>query len=574
MMTGSDTQSYETRLIANRYQLKKLIGKGGMGRVYQAADTLLGGVSIAVKFLSQSALDEKMQQSFAREARICALLGNNSIHIVRVMDYGIHASEEPYYVMEYLQGQSLKQLLDVRPLLLSEFILLTRQICIGLQCAHNGIELDGKTYPVIHRDIKPANIFVFPDPSLGQFAKILDFGIAKFFSEHTCMTQTNSYIGTLAYSSPEQIEGGDLDVRSDIYSLGVMMFEMLTGKLPWQLTTASFGGWYKAHHYQAPRTFAAVNANLKLPKAVEDLVMSCLAKSANDRPATMSEILKILDSLQQSADVTTWSQQSLSAFPTNGSKEKTRETKDQPRETVQQNTNSTTSDTLRNYQLTGSSSNLSTVVEEACWKRVWPQDKPISPIVFPNYIYSKQETVPSLWVMLPKSEVKKHLNSFCYNQFLFSISPHPMLLWVTAIYNTQHGFKWLPCYLDLKSSKGQDVTGLLEKAGYYPLLFFSLEKPNSCVLVRSVRIPSSQRTLLKDWADASQSATPTAPATMSKSLLKVEYEKIKPAISLKLESAVKTPLDATSTGSLNLDLETEITSWETQSTMKTLEWLE
>jgi serine/threonine-protein kinase len=126
----------------------------------------------------------------------------------------------------------------------------------------------------------------------------------------------------------------------------------------------------------------------------------------------------------------------------------------------------------------------------------------------------------------------------------------------------------------LKSSKGQDVTGLLEKAGYYPLLFFSLENPNSCVLVRSVRIPSSQRKLLKDWADASHSATPTAPATMSKSLLKVEYEKIKPAISQKLESAVKMPLNATSTVSLNLGLETEITSWETQSTMKTLEWLE
>ena len=142
------------RLLGNRYQLQELIGFGAMGRVYRAKDTLLGGVPVAVKFLTLSMQNERMrwQERFEREAKTCALLGQKSIHIVRVMDYGV---DEIYYVMEYLQGQTLGQIIRKKHLSLPRFLRIAKQIGLGLQCAHDGIPVDGKICPIIHRDIKP-----------------------------------------------------------------------------------------------------------------------------------------------------------------------------------------------------------------------------------------------------------------------------------------------------------------------------------------------------------------------------------------------------------------------------------
>ncbi len=175
---------------------------------------------------------------------------------------------------------------------------MARQICLGLQCAHQGIFVNGELCPIIHRDIKPSNILVIPDPSFGELVKILDFGIAKLI-QSSDSAKTNCYLGTLTYSSPEQMEGQELDNRSDIYSLGVIMFEMLTGKIPLQANTESFGGWYKAHHFQPPRSFASVDPRLEVPEELENLVMKCLAKAPSDRFQNISEILQTLASLEQ-----------------------------------------------------------------------------------------------------------------------------------------------------------------------------------------------------------------------------------------------------------------------------------
>ncbi len=287
------------RLLSKRYQLQELIGTGAMGRVYRAKDILLGGVPVAVKFLALSIQNEKMrlQERFEREAKTCALLGQKSIHIVRVMDYGVDDKNTPFYVMEYLQGQSLSNIIRLQNLPVPRFLSMVRQICLGLQCAHDGIPVDGTIYPIIHRDIKPSNMLVIQDPSFGELVKVLDFGIAKLLQ--TDANVTSYYLGTLAYSSPEQMEGKELDNRSDIYSLGVMMFEMLTGTMPLVPTTSSFGAWYKAHRYQEPTSFAEAAPNLQIPKQVEDLVMSCLAKSASDRPQNISEILTTLVSIEK-----------------------------------------------------------------------------------------------------------------------------------------------------------------------------------------------------------------------------------------------------------------------------------
>lgn len=545
----------QKEIINNRYELKELIGKGGMGSVYQAKDNLLGGVPVAVKFLSQSTMDQEMRESFANEARLCAALGNNSIHIVRVIDYGIYQENAPYYVMEYLPGQSLKKLLEIHPFNLSEFILITRQICLGLQVAHQGINIQGKNYPVIHRDIKPANIFVSPDPSLGQLVKILDFGIAKFFSDHTCMTQTNTYIGTLAYSSPEQIEGANLDIRSDIYSLGVMMYEMITGKFPWNLTIPSFGAWYKAHVYEEPRLFSAVNTNLNCPKILENLIMNCLAKKPENRPSNVQEILDILALLQESLFQTYASQNNQENFGTK--KENNIEN------TNQQNTTNKESKTF-----TIPKHNLSPEEEQLCYSQTWSKQMPIAQIVVPNFIKNHQDFLPSLWVMLEKNTIKNHTSSITYNQFFFSPSPSPMILWITVIYNQKDGAKFFPCYLDLSQIPVQKMVSLLIDKGYYGLLFFSLESSHNCVNTRKIMISKKQKELLKNWLLESQFMAKPMRADISKKLLKNEYIKIKDSVLKKLELSLKSGQVINN----NLD-NTNLNFQKNTQNGKTFEWL-
>ncbi|WP_298617253.1 serine/threonine-protein kinase, partial [uncultured Thermosynechococcus sp.] len=287
------------QVLMNRYQLTELIGKGSMGRVYRAEDILLGGVPVAVKFLSQTLLNDRMKTRFAQEARAGALLGQKSMHVVRVLDYGMNNEEIPFYVMEFLQGENLSDLLLEEPLPLSRFLRIARHICLGLQVAHEGIVIEGQKCPIIHRDIKPSNVLVIQDNTLGELAKVLDFGIAKFLGDVPEKGQTSSFMGTLAYCSPEQIEGRELDHRSDIYSLGITMYELLTGKMPIQAETHSIGSWFKAHHFQKPVPFSVASPELRLPPALEELIMACMAKSPADRPQSMAEIIQVLTALEE-----------------------------------------------------------------------------------------------------------------------------------------------------------------------------------------------------------------------------------------------------------------------------------
>ncbi|HEY9887446.1 MAG TPA: serine/threonine-protein kinase, partial [Candidatus Obscuribacterales bacterium] len=283
------------RKLANRYELIELIGQGAMGKVYRAEDTLLGGVIVAVKFLSQTLLNDKMRDRFVQEATTCAQLGQKSIHVVRVTDYGVSEDGIPFYVMEYLEGESLSILIGQKALPIPRFLGITRQVCLGLKSAHEGIRIRGYDRPIsiIHRDIKPSNILVTQDPTLGELAKILDFGIAKLMQADS--EQTSSFMGTLAYASPEQMEGKELDNRSDIYSLGILMYQMLTGQLPLRASSHTFGGWYKVHHTEAPQPITAIDPYTKVPKLLESLVMSCLEKQPENRPQTINEILQAID---------------------------------------------------------------------------------------------------------------------------------------------------------------------------------------------------------------------------------------------------------------------------------------
>lgn len=504
------------RLLSNRYQLLELVGEGAMGRVYRAEDTLLGGVTVAVKFLSQTLLNESMRERFEREATISALLGEKSIHVVRVKDYGVDELNVPYYVMEFLSGKSLNDLIRYQPLSLKQFIIYTRHVCLGLESAHQGITFNGELCRIIHRDIKPSNITVIKDLTLGEIAKILDFGIAKLIQDGA--SQTQSFMGTLAYCSPEQMEGKELDRRSDIYSLGVMMYEMLTIDMPILPQNSSFGGWYQAHLNFTPEPFPE---RLNIPPQLQDLVFRCLSKEKEKRPQNVREILQILENLELSQQrpfinaVETNRNDKISTPP---SLEKIRENQD---------TSTPTQDTVE--------TKLS--VTQVCQETCWPQDKPLSKIVFARLIDTFLGETPVLSVMLDPDELAHSTSNIRYNQFLFLDRPHSMLLWITLLYHPQHEPRWLPCYLDLKSSKGQQICRALSAIGEYRILFYVLDRPQRCQHVASSSINQRNRDMLKKWADIGKIIPSSSNPKAAKSILKAELEKQKDNILAKVKNA-------------------------------------
>lgn len=299
MFTASDP--FLGRLLAQRYRLVHLLGQGGMGRVYLAQDLLFGGVEVAVKLLSQPAMDRRTRLRFEREAKACAALGQKSLHIVKVNDYGITPDEVPFYVMEYLNGQTLKDILAAGALPLERFFRLARQIGLGLKAAHEGILMEGQRVQVIHRDLKPANVIVVADDSFGELAKLVDFGIAKLLNSHESLSFTHAYLGTLAYSSPEQLEGLPLDARSDIYSFGIMLYQMVSGQMPLKPTTESFPGWYQAHHKRRPIPLEDLGLKFALPAGLSDLILGCLAKDPAARPQSVANVLTELEHIQARA---------------------------------------------------------------------------------------------------------------------------------------------------------------------------------------------------------------------------------------------------------------------------------
>ncbi len=295
--TTHSSDPFLQRVLADRYHLTQLLGRGAMGRVYLAEDQQLGRVPVAVKVLAHTLEDPKAYQRFEREAQAGAGLGHKSLHIVRVNDYGVTAEGIPFYVMEYVKGQSLAAILEEGSLSLARFLPLARHLALGLKAAHDGVELEGRTVQVVHRDLKPANVLVVPDDSLGEMAKLLDFGIAKLLSSTGTASITHAYVGTLAYSSPEQLEGLPLDPRSDLYSLGIIYYQMLAGQFPVMAKTDSFPGWYQAHLKQKPVPLDSA-APVAIPAQISNLVMACLHKDPNRRPQSAAEIISILDNFK------------------------------------------------------------------------------------------------------------------------------------------------------------------------------------------------------------------------------------------------------------------------------------
>jgi len=525
-----------------------------MGKVYLAADSLLGDVPVAVKFLSQTMLNENMRTRFFREAMTCAQLGQKSMHVVRVTDYGLNEDNVPFYVMEYLKGDSVGRLLRKQPLPVPRFLGIVRQILLGLRTAHNGILVNGEAVPIIHRDIKPNNIIVTSDPSMGELVKILDFGIAKLLQAGS--EQTSTFMGTLAYASPEQMEGRELDNRSDIYSLGVMMYQMLSGSLPVKPENNTFGSWYKAHRLLQPKLLAEFELELKVPKALENIVMACLAKQRENRPDDIQQVIEAIapledrfgSGLQISQRINT----TLSKLPVVKEIQPKKALKLVPQEEAIAEEKSPAEYSLNKRREKQHREELEDDSQEAAKSAVrvldlpsensfylaqtWPAEMPIAQIVFPRLLEKQSEMLPTLWAMMPSAEIEMRMGNTRYNNFMCTMAPHPMVLWLTVLYNKIQGPRWLPCYLDLKSKEALQIIEQLANARKYHLMFFEKENSNRCRHAQPINIAASQRRLFQDWTNAAQTF-PTGDLQDSKALLRRELENnLKPKILMNFES--------------------------------------
>ena len=275
------------RVLAGRYRLDEVIGRGGMSTVYRGTDLSLDRV-VAVKVAMDPLLerDPVYASRFKREARAAAGISNSGI--VTVYDAGADGPTR-YIVMEYVDGRDLAAILrEERPLDPPRAVRIAEQVADTLAAAH--------TAGIVHRDIKPGNIMVTPD---GQ-VKVLDFGIART-TDGVNLTQTASVLGTAPYMSPEQAMGQPADARSDIYSLGCVLYEMLTGKPPFMgdLPAAVL----HQHVRVAAKPPSVVNPNV--PPALDALVVQMLAKSPEDRPQTAAEVRDRLAALETPTDATT-----------------------------------------------------------------------------------------------------------------------------------------------------------------------------------------------------------------------------------------------------------------------------
>ncbi|MGZ4162827.1 MAG: Stk1 family PASTA domain-containing Ser/Thr kinase [Tumebacillaceae bacterium] len=247
-----------------------------MAVVYRALDTLLNR-NVSIKVLrAQFSTDEDFVRRFRREAQAAASLSHPNV--VNIYDVGVEG-EDYYIVMEYIDGMTLKEVIQDRaPLPVGESIDVAKQICAALGHAHEN--------NIVHRDIKPHNILIGKDGRV----KVTDFGIARAITSNT-ITQDGSVLGSVHYFSPEQARGGITDVKSDIYSLGVVLYEMVTGELPFSgETPISVALKHLQEHFVEPRQI-----NPSLPQSVENIVLKALAKDPTVRYQTAREMFRDLE---------------------------------------------------------------------------------------------------------------------------------------------------------------------------------------------------------------------------------------------------------------------------------------
>lgn len=271
------------KVLGDRYEIIEEVGVGGMAKVYKALDTVLNRY-VAVKVLKNEYMeDQDFLRKFAMEAQSAASLTH--ANIVSVFDVGssyVDGRKYNYIVMEYVDGKTLKDIIDEKQILpIEDIVNYGVQIASALECAHkNGI---------IHRDIKPHNMLIDKSNNL----KATDFGIARISSSAT-LTYTSTVLGTVHYISPEQAKGKFIDEKSDIYSLGVVLYQMATGEVPFDAPNAVG---IALKHIQDPLV-PPINLRHDLPQGLNDIIVKAMAKDPNDRFKSATELKEMLRNYQ------------------------------------------------------------------------------------------------------------------------------------------------------------------------------------------------------------------------------------------------------------------------------------
>jgi len=266
------------QIIKERYEITQLLGEGGMSFVYKAVDKQLQR-TVAIKTLKPVYVEqEKFVERFKREAQTAANL--NHPNIVQIFDWGI--GDEPFFVMEYIEGSTLTSIISKKKTLsISDILFIGAQVSSGLQAAHS--------QGLVHRDIKPGNIMITPQGKV----KVTDFGIVSLQNEESDITKTGSILGTASYISPEQAQGKPVSKESDLYSLGTVLYELITGRPPFEgetpIATAT------KHITDKPEKLSVYRQNI--PKGVENAILKLLHKYPKDRFKNAEDLRALL--LQQ-----------------------------------------------------------------------------------------------------------------------------------------------------------------------------------------------------------------------------------------------------------------------------------
>ena len=276
------------QVFGGKYQIERLLGEGGMGVVYGARHKVIGK-KVAIKLLHGDAVkDPEVVERFKTEAQAASSIGNE--HIVDITDFAELPDGNTYFVMEFLDGKPVTKLFEeLKRVPTQRLVKIARQITQGLGAAHAA--------GIVHRDLKPDNIFLCKR-SGGEvdFVKILDFGIAKVGASTNKLTKAGAVFGTPHYMSPEQASGSPIDQRTDIYALGVILYEGAVGRVPFDAD--NFMGILTQHMYKAPVPPRALpECPSDLPAGLEVIIMRCLRKKPEERYTTMEELGEDLDRL-------------------------------------------------------------------------------------------------------------------------------------------------------------------------------------------------------------------------------------------------------------------------------------
>jgi serine/threonine-protein kinase len=275
------------QVLDGRYRVDAVLGEGGMGIVYKAVHTALNK-PLAIKVLRpEVSKNEQIVARFKQEAQSASQIGNQ--HIIDISDFGTLPDGSTYFVMEFLNGMSLTTALERSRFTPERTIHIAKQLCQALGAAHE--------IGIIHRDMKPDNVQLVERGDDEDFVKVLDFGIAKVGGTQSKLTQAGQVFGTPHYMSPEQCAGTAVDHRTDLYAVGVMLYEMATGKVPFDADHLM--GILTKHLYENPIPPHELPPPVNVPPALESVILKCLAKKPEQRYGSMNELLEDLEALER-----------------------------------------------------------------------------------------------------------------------------------------------------------------------------------------------------------------------------------------------------------------------------------